>query len=429
MQSPFSVPFFRLPSDPGARGRWMGRAAGPVLRRRVAAAETIRRRQRLAPPLIAARVREFRRRLARLAPDWLAEAAGIARGAGVDLDGLLMLNCLPPGFYPAPALHCTSFVSVDPDEVRLFKIRDERNHVQAFWIYPLPSGAAIQAGADIGNLGLAHAVSSAGLAGANNTGSHTNLVPDAPRLNDCHILRYLVERARSVDEIPGLFERLLDTRAAGGAGAGRGAIYLFADARRGLLLETTAADYAARFVDRGRLVIANHFLSPRARSWMSRPPNRNTLARKARMEALLGRAGRRPALEAVWALSRDRAGRPHALCNDDRAHFWMTLSAQLQVIPRARPGTAVNYVCCGNTRHSLYLPVPFAARECYGPLLDGRFYALADRLYRAAGCRWVIRGPQRAFERRVLAGLESRAAMEAAYALLRQAAAAGQPRG
>ncbi len=393
------------------------------LRRRLAAAQAIRRRRRIPDSLLAARVRGFRHHLERLAPHWLAEADGMARGAGLPLDGLLMLNCLPPDFYSAPPVQCTSFVAASRSEIRLFKIRDERNHVQCFYIQPLPGGHVLQCAKDIGNLGVAHGFSSCGLAGANNTGSPVADASDEPRLNDCHVLRFLLERARAVDEIPELFSQLLERKAAGGAGAGRGAIYLFADPRRGLLLETQASGCVARFLGLGTTVVSNHFLSPIARRWMSQPPARNTRLRKKRLETLLARAGRWPDPASVFAASRDRANQPDALCNDDRVHFWMTLSAQLQVIPRDQPGQAVNYVCCGNTRHSVFLPVPLSFRESYLPLLNGRFYEQADTLYRAFGCRWKLRTVQREFERKALAGLDPRTAMEMAYRLLHEAAA------
>lgn len=423
MRHPAPATFIRLTTDAFANGRVIGRAGGFFLRRRIAAALAIRRRQKIPATLIAARVRDFRRHVERLAPHWLVEAGGIARGAGVAAEHLLMLNCLPPGFYPAQPLHCTTFLAVGQTENRLFKIRDERNHIQAFYVHVLPSGRTFQVGHDIGNLGVAHFFNSNAVAGANNTGSHTALVPDEPRLNDCHILRYFAEHANSVNDIPDLYARLIGHKAAGGAGPGRGAIYILVDAHRGLLLETQSEDYVARFLDRGRLVVANHFLSARARQWMSQPPNANTLTRKARMEALLARAGRRPALPDIFALSRDRKHRPHALCNDDRDHFWMTISAQLQVIPRRAPMQAVNYICCGNTRQSVYLPVPLTFRESYQPLLGGRFYAQADRLYRAAGGRWIMKSKQAAFEKDMLAGMECREAMTRAFMLLRKTAA------
>ena len=48
---------------------------------------------------------------------------------------------------------------------------------------------------------------------------------------------------------------------------------------------------------------------------------------------------------------------------------------------------SVARICCGNTRQSVFVPVPFAARESFLPWADGRFWLATDRLYRRLGCR------------------------------------------
>ena len=304
----------------------------------------------------------------------------MAAGAGVAMDDILLLNCLPPNFY-TPGQNCTGFLYAGKEENQLFKIRDERNLAQAFFITGARGRPRMQVAHDIGNLGFAHFFTAHALAGANHTGSPTNRVPDKPSLDSCHIMRYVAERAASVADIPLLYERLMAMGAAGGAAAGRGAIYTFVDAHQGLILETVSDAYAATFFERGIHVLSNHFLSAQARRWASAPPGKGTLLRRRRMAELLKRCPNPPRPNDVYAISRDRKDLPNSLCNDDRKHFWMTISAQLQVIPRRRPGESVNHVCCGNTRHSLYLPVALAETRSYLPLLDGSFYRAADRLY------------------------------------------------
>ncbi|MCK4282773.1 MAG: hypothetical protein KAX44_00535, partial [Candidatus Brocadiae bacterium] len=176
-------------------------------------------------------------------------------------------------------------------------------------------------------------------------------------------------------------------------------ILCFADAGGGLVMDVVSDAYASKEIRRGTHVVSNHFLTRRGKTWASEPPGKNSARRKERMEQLLRRSSHPPSPEEVFALSRDRRSASHPLCNADTNRRSMTISAQLQVISRAAPQESVNYVCCGNTRHSVYLPVPLAFEETFLPLLDGTFYRAADRLYRKHRCSAHLRKVQRAFER------------------------------
>lgn len=389
--------FITLNKSSRENGRMIGLAVRTALQRRIRATRRDQRKGRIPDAVIDARVRDFQRVLARVAPSWLDEAAGTAQGASVRLEDILMLNCLPPGF-PTSAHGCTSFIRVGEAENQLLKIRDERNRVQSFAVTHVPGHSRIQRANDIGNLGFAHCLVGSSLAGANNTGSHTSRVPDKPGLNDCHILRFFAENASSVGDVPRLYERLMEMNVAGGSAVGRGTMYAFVDRCQGLLLEAVSDDYAITEVRKGLLVVSNHFVSQKARSWQSRPPGKNTLLRKQRMEELLARCGNRPTFQQVFAMTRDRKSLPHALCNDDRKHFWMTLSAWLSVIRQDAPERSLNFICCGNTRHSLYLSVPLREEATFLPLLSGAFYRAADALYRRFGGSAHFERTQCAFE-------------------------------
>ncbi len=412
--------FVDLTGDTRATGRWIGRAARGVLRARVRALRGRLRKQKIPDRTVHAAVRDFARLVEKLTPHWLDEAGGLAQGAELTTEDILLLNSPPPEQRAAPP-HCTGFVRVSKRENALLKIRDERNRVQQFLILRGPDGTPLQGGRDIGNLGLAHAVSTRGLAGGNHTGSHTDRVPERPYLDDCHLLRYLVERAGRVRDIPRLFDRLADASAAGGAGPDRGSIFLFVDAREALLLETAGPHAAYKFLSRGTHAASNHYLLARARTWATQPPNKNTRRRYERMRELLKRARNRPGIADVFGLTRDRKYVPHALCNDDQAHFWMTISAQYLVLDREDPQASLNWVCCGNTRHSVFLPVPLAERRTYRPLADGRFYRAADRLYRSHRCDRHLAAAQRSFERRALADPDYGAQCTEAFDLVRGA--------
>lgn len=394
--------FTHVTGSPEACGTLLGRATAATLRQRLEHTRTVQRENGITDARINARIEQFSANLARVVPEWLDEVQAMADAAEVSRDDLLMANCLPADFYTPAAGNCTTFVGVGNSENRLFKIRDERNRPQMFYIHDANTAPRYQVGRDIGNIGVAHFLNEHGVAGANNTGSHTDRVSADPWLNDCHVLRYFAENARTVDEIPNLYQHLIDQKVAGGAGAGRGAIYVCADTRRGLILECVEDDFAATFVDAGVRAVSNHFLSPQAREWCTRTPHKNTARRKQRMEQLLDRHDQWPNPTEIFALSRDRKHVPHALCNDDADHFWMTISAQLHVINRAAPEKSVNYMCCGNTRHSLYVPITLAERESFVPLLDGTFYENANTLYETHHCSQHMRSTQRRFERDIL---------------------------
>lgn len=361
-------------------GKLIGQTCKQVLRNRIRQIRAIRRRKKISDREMTARVHDFKTLLGKVAPAWLDEAKGQAEGAGIPIEELLFINCPPNGFYE-PYGGCTTFLEIGRDENRLFKIRDERNHVQAFYIKYLPDGRSMQIGHDIGNLGYAHCLTNAPLAGANNTGSHTKAGTDDPLLNDCHLLRLIAERAKDTKQIPGILEQLLSMKATKGAGFKRGAIFLFADARRGLILECSPSDLVFKFCDQGTQIRSNHFLMPEAIKWQSKPANQNTLQRRRRMADLLKQFHQPSLLPEIFSMSRDIKNSPDSLCNDDKVHFWMTISAQLQVIPRRNTEKTVNYICCGHTRHSAYIPVPLAEKRSYVPLASGAFYKAADRRY------------------------------------------------
>lgn len=395
--------FLRIAGSDDACGLLLGRLQRRVLEERLGAMREQARRQGLED-VLAERVEAFRERLMAVAPHWLTEARGLAEGSGVDLRDILALNCLPPGFYQRRTVNnCTTFVSLGERRHALFKIRDTAPATQSFHIQEVSGRVPVQLGRAVGGLGAGHAVTARGLAGACNTGSYTDLVDDAPRLDDCHVLRLLLEQAPDVEAIPECYSRLVAADAVGGAGPGRGALYFFVDSRRALLLEAAGKHFEATFLEEGTHVLSNHFLTERGQRWWSRPPELNTRRRRERLEILLRRAVRpQPESREVFAMSRDRKHHPHSLCNDDRRHFWMTVSAQLQWVDREAPEQSVNWVCCGHTRQSLFVPVPLQEEMSYVPWVDGSFFAAAHDRYRRFRCRPSLGAAQKHFEAEAL---------------------------
>jgi hypothetical protein len=421
--------FLALDGSPYQLGRSVGESGATVLRRRTRHLKRQLKANHIPERVADARVRDFIKHVRKVARHWLDEARGLAEGSGVRVEDILRINCPPPGISTGALESCTSFISIGRSENWLFKIRDERYNTQCFYIDGSMNGTRVQSAKDIGNLGTAHFFNGSALAGACDTGSPTDLVTDEPRLNDCHLMRLIAESCRTVDEIPRFFERLIDADVVGGAGPGRGAILLFVDHDKGLILECESGDYAVRFLERGTHAVSNHFLIARSRQWESAKPGKNTLARRARMAELLARHGRSLSESDVFAISRDRKGLPNSLCNDQFKGGGLTVSAQLQVVPRKDPDRSINYVCCGNTRNSLYIPVPVHETKTYGPMMDGRFFSCADTLYRTRGCGPHLRSLQTKFERRTINAPDYEAACQEAYSLLRSEATAAKRSG
>ena len=289
----------------------------------------------------------------------------------------------------------------------LFKIRDERNWPQHFAIRKNGQGTRCQISVDIGNLGAAHAANEHFLAGANNTGSESNSITDAVVLNDCHVLRYLIENCRTTDDVIPALERLIKLKALGGAGLNRGMIFLFMDREKGLSLECSSEDYSATLLDKGIYSVSNHYLTDKAKSWERKNPSRNTVIRKERITHLLEKYRDELSLPQILGFSRDRKSIPHSLCNDDRKHFWMTISVAVHVIDRECPGKSFQLYCCGNTGDSVYLPISLGGTGNHVALLSGEFYDHADTLYRKRGCSGLPAATRNAFEREAVRQAET----------------------
>ena len=394
--------FVNLDGNCYSNGFKLGSSWKNFLRKRISNVNSIRKRNKINESILNSRVKAFTGILKSVSANWLEEAKGISDAAGINLNDYLKINCLPADFLSsAKAGNCTSFISIGKKHNMLFKIRDERNHIQTFYTKKV-GDFYYQSGHDIGNIGVAHFFSSRGLAGANNTGSVTEDITEEPALSDCHILRYIAERASSVEKIPDLIEKLINKGITGGAGKRRGSIFLLADKERGIALECTSKDFTYKFIDEGVFTAANHFTLPEARKWESEAPDKNTLLRKKRIDELLHGVVNENDLKRIFDLSRDRKYVPHALCNDDLKHFWMTISAQLQIIDKNTHENSINYACCGNTRHSFFMPFPISETRSFEPLLSGKYYSASDALYKRFKCDNHMKKIQAGFEKQVI---------------------------
>lgn len=388
-----------LPAVPYEAGRILGAHWRSHLNVRVRATKARLAQVGCSSGDVADKISSFRALLGRFVPHWLDEARGIADGAGIAEDELLLLNAVP---VPEPRRsqgNCSSFVWVEHEWTALFKIRDEKPHPQVLYAYRTVDGRMIQVGKDIGNLGAAHGIAHGGVAVGNNTGSRVDDIAPDPRLNDCHLLRYVVENARTVDDVEPLIERAFQAGVVGGASVNRGSILLVADAAAAMVAEISGARFATDRVESGRRAVTNHFQLPEAVGWIAEDDGRNSLVRLERLSALLEAAESTTIVEDAIAMSRDRENYPDALCNDDATKPGMTVSAQLHLLkstggePRAR-----TIACCGNTRNSVFLSIPAGTEEVPASLVAGDVFERANALYRAFGCDDHLARRQRSLE-------------------------------
>ncbi len=379
-------------------GKILGKSCAKYLRERLRLIDSKIKKTTYKQSELQAGINDFTAVLKKVVPHWLEEAKGIADGARIPVDKLLLLNCLPHDFFKQAGMNCTSIVQAGKIHNLLFKIRDERNWVQQQVIKQSPGIQCVQYGVDIGNLGVAHFVNSSGIAGGNNTGSNSSGINNDPVLNDCHITRFLAEQCKKVDDAPKALEKLMELKVMGGAAKDRGSIYLLAGREKCLVLECNSEDYAKKEISKGCYTISNHYQLPKAEKWQTEPANLNTRRRKQRIEELVSGVSGELSVNDLIRFSRDRKYHPNCMCNDNKIHFWMTISVWITVIPKDDPADTVSYCCCGNSRNSFYIPLSISQRENPEILLNGDFYAASNRLYEANGCGKHLEKLQRKFE-------------------------------
>jgi len=337
-----------LSGGPEARGAMLGRFLGDSLQ-----AER-------ALEADAGRAGLFAGLLERHAPEWLAEACGFAREADIPLEKLLFANCrpqIPNQFYLGG---CTSFLvtggsSADGHPL-LMKIRDEAPNPQ-YYARSSNNGSQCLFGTNSGNLGWAHFFNSHGLAGGSNTGSPITTLPADPAFSDCHVLRFVAERARDCREALEVLGDVLARGICGTAGYKKGVVFLFADTSgRGLVVELCPERMVHRFVGAGSWVYANHFLLEESRGFTdfsryAEIPLQSSHARHKRGVELIAQAGGPVSVDCLKSISRDKENGQFAICNDSAAFPWRTLSS---FIHHLHPGSPAVHVCNGSPSQTEY---------------------------------------------------------------------------
>ena len=404
-----------LKGAPREIGRAYGALVEPVLRNRVRRLWEVAAAAGWSREQLVERAGRFRGFVERIAPEWLDEVEGIAKGAGVGAEALLALNSLPQGFWTRASAECTSWViagsaSATGDTI-LHKNRDELNEPQDFHVRRVPGDIQVFASRDIGNLGFAHFHSDVALAGANNTGSP--IPPDELRecgLNCCHLLRLVAERANSCDDAVAVLEEAVAKEVAGGSGGYRGMLLLFAEPTKGMVVEMTSRRLACQEVRNDVLVRSNYFRLPAMRPYAAEPPNDNNTRRYDRACDVLALGT--GSVTDCTRLSRDHSHGPDSICSDNAEHSWMTVSACTHVVHGENDDPlAHTRVAMGNPRNTFFIPVPRAIDGLPAECVTGELHELARALYAAHGVG----------DHLAVAQAEHEAAMAAEFASIRDA--------
>lgn len=291
------------------------------------------------------RIRKFTKIIEDIAPWWLEEVEGFSKKTGVKKDEILMANCLPlqPNKYYLGG--CTSFLVLHDrsktDYPLLLKIRDEKPLHQIAGIKKIEGTYKYIFGTNIGNIGIAHFLNEKGLAGANNTGSPVISGINDIGLNDCHIIRLVAEKAENCEQALDIIEELIAKRYAGNAGYKKGMIFLFADTKKGLIVENTAEKFSYKFVEKGIFVYTNHFLLEEMKGEIDKKrgleiPSKSSQIRWDRGKELVEEMGNEKiGIEDLKRFSKDTMNFPYSLCNNSNTFPWRTLSAFIHNVNHA----------------------------------------------------------------------------------------------
>ena len=288
-------------------------------------------------PVQKDRLRKFTAIIEETAPWWLEEVSGMAESADVKPEEILMRNCLPakPGKYYLGG--CTSFLIMGNRSKNgyplLLKIRDEKPLFQIAGIKGISGTHRYIFGTNIDNLGIAHFLNEKGLAGANNTGSPVISGISDLGFNDCHIMRLVAEKAKNCEQALELIEKWIAKGYVGNGGYKRGMIFLFADPRKGLVIENTAEKIDYRFVNKGIFIYTNHFLLGEMKSVIdgkraTEVPSVSSRIRRRRGKELIGKMkNAKVGIGDLKRISRDTGNFPYSICNSSDTFPWRTVSA------------------------------------------------------------------------------------------------------
>jgi len=317
------------------------------------------------------RIEKFAQIVNEIAPWWLEEVEGFAETSGIKKEEIIMGNCLPlkPNKYYLG--DCSSFLIL-PDRsenasILLMKIRDEKPLHQIAGIKKINGTYKYIFGTNIGNIGIAHFLNEKGLAGANNTGSPIISGIKDSGLNDCHIMRFVAEKAKDCEETLEVIKGLIRKGYVSNTGYKKGMIFLFADTEKGLIVENTAEKIEYRFVKEGIFIYTNHFLLKEMKEEIDKKreeneiPSKSSRIRFKRAQELIEEMqDRKIGIEDLKRISRDTKNAPYSLCNSSDTFPWRTLSVFIHSINSKKQ---LSFISNGAPIHTEYVGLSVSENE------------------------------------------------------------------
>jgi isopenicillin-N N-acyltransferase-like protein len=296
-----------------------------------------------APPIPEAEMVAYARRhepfVAVAAPDLLEEMRGIAEGAGLPFDAILVLTCVAeirrlrvPAVRSALATRGCTLFAVQGGEVLIGQTYD----IEPLWTPILFRIAGHGEEPDqlvVGHAGIMaeFGLNAAGIAFA---GSAILVADQRPGVPAPVIARMILESRRLAQAAEAVTETARTV----------GIHYLIASPFGVIDLETSATRHAISYLQEPAFASANHIRSPALADLALGTWGASTYVRKGRMRRLLVEAGPSPTPEALQRCLADHADFPVGICN----HVAPGLSAcESRAAMVARPADATLWVADG----------------------------------------------------------------------------------
>lgn len=271
-----------------------------------------------------------------------------------------------------PREGCTSFMATGSATGiagnLVHKNRDARQVPQAPVIRHVSGRHRVLGSSDVGDLGLCHALNAEGLAGKTNTGDP---VDKSLRwtISNTEILRLVAETCATCDEALDAMRYYSDRGLI--SNGNRGCIWLFADRRRGLIVEEAPYKFAWRFVDDDVDARQNEFKLPEISG------DREESFRYRLALDTVGELRGKVAVEDLNGLARSTENHPTSICHD------ATNSTTTSVLPFDASQPAYWEMTCGHPNNTFFIPMSPSAKGVPRVLADGTMWRMARRLHEA----------------------------------------------
>ncbi|MFC1479016.1 C45 family autoproteolytic acyltransferase/hydrolase [Planctomycetota bacterium] len=321
------------------------------------------------PDLIVRKRHCFEDIVLSLAPWWLEEHRGYARGIDIEEERFNAFQAVRD-VAPAFLTGCTSFISPIPGGTLIHKNRDYKVSPQSLFVKHIEGTYGYIGSVEAGNTGTAYFLNEKGLCCISNTGSPTEDCAQAG-ITEHLVMRLLAEKAASCREALEIIREIISRRIF--ASKKNGFIFIIADNNSGLVVEATCSHMDYTEIKETE-VYSNLFLLPSMKKWESEVPEKWRKSSDQRLER-----GRQlveeleNTVEGARKFSRDNKGEV-AICRD------MTVSAMTFLLHKDRDVPDRAWICMGNPLYSCYIPLSVEMKSIPRFLVDGTLWNMSHAL-------------------------------------------------